>query len=151
MTDSRQRPPHEHRSPEDTRAEGTRVADTAPSAPALPPTPSPSPHPAHGDGPYGDAHGDDSGPVTVPPPGLAEVRVVAGSAEAARQVAEALRRVFAATEQRTCPAGPDGGTRLHLTVDTARTPDVSATFRPWLVRGDGEGDGGSGPARDEER
>ncbi|MET7764362.1 hypothetical protein [Streptomyces sp. NPDC005336] len=70
----------------------------------------------------------------LPAPGLADVRIVAASPEAARQIAEALRRCFAATEQRAYPAGHDGsGTRLHLTVDTVRTPEISESFRPWLV------------------
>lgn len=69
-----------------------------------------------------------------PAPGLADVHIVAGSPEAARQVAEALRRSFAGTEQRSYPAGPNGtGTRLHLTVDTACPPEPAASFRPWLV------------------
>ncbi|MGW7367269.1 hypothetical protein ACWGI8_28525 [Streptomyces sp. NPDC054841] len=73
--------------------------------------------------------------VTVKPPepppseGRAEVRIVAASPEAARRVAEALRR-FAATEQRSYPAGSDGGTRLHLTVDTRRTAEP---VRSWLA------------------
>ncbi|WP_037683230.1 hypothetical protein [Streptomyces griseus] len=61
--------------------------------------------------------------------GHAEVRIVAASPEAARRVAEALRCCFAATEQRSYPAGADGGTRLDLTVDTAR---VAEPARSWL-------------------
>ncbi|MGW2560546.1 hypothetical protein ACWCXB_15120 [Streptomyces sp. NPDC001514] len=67
-----------------------------------------------------------------PPPsdGRAEVRIVAASPEAARRVAEAVRQCFAATEQRSYPAGSDGGTRLHLTVDTTHTAERA---RSWLA------------------
>ncbi|MFC8342694.1 hypothetical protein [Streptomyces sp. NPDC057280] len=61
--------------------------------------------------------------------GQAEVRIVAASPEAARRVAEALRSCFAATEQRSYPAGADGGTRLDLTVDTTR---AAGPERSWL-------------------
>ncbi|MFG2195760.1 hypothetical protein [Streptomyces sp. NPDC048639] len=61
--------------------------------------------------------------------GRAEVRIVAASPDAARQVAEILRHCFAATEQRSYPAGSDGGTRLHLTVDTTH---VAEPARAWL-------------------
>ncbi|WP_319053389.1 hypothetical protein [Streptomyces europaeiscabiei] len=47
----------------------------------------------------------------------------------ARRVAEVLRRCFDATEQRSYPAGPDGGTRLDLTVDTTRPAEPA---RSWL-------------------
>ncbi|MFG2983055.1 hypothetical protein ACGFYQ_17690 [Streptomyces sp. NPDC048258] len=68
---------------------------------------------------------------TQPPAsfGHAEVRIIADTPEAARAVAEVLRRCFAGTEQRSYPA-LDGGTRLHLTVDTA-TPAGPA--RSWLT------------------
>lgn len=57
-----------------------------------------------------------------PLPGNVDVRLVASSPEAARQVAEVLRRCFASSERRSCPVGTvAGGTRLHLTVDTARS------------------------------
>jgi hypothetical protein len=70
----------------------------------------------------------------LPAPGFAEVGIVAASPEAARQVAETLRRLFPVSEQRSHPSGhQDGGTSLHLTVDTLHTPDVSESFRPWLV------------------
>ncbi|MEU1628590.1 hypothetical protein ABZ746_25405 [Streptomyces sp. NPDC020096] len=70
----------------------------------------------------------------LPEPGFAHVRIVAASPEAARQIAAVLRRSFASTEQRSYPADSDGnGTRLHVTVDTARTPDPGQPFRPWLV------------------
>ncbi|MDI9887384.1 hypothetical protein QMZ92_24170 [Streptomyces sp. HNM0645] len=68
-------------------------------------------------------------PPEPPPSGRhAEVRIVAASPEAARRVAEAPRRCFAATEQRSYPAGSDGGTRLHLTVDTTHTAQPA---RSW--------------------
>ncbi|MEV6650925.1 hypothetical protein [Streptomyces sp. NPDC051219] len=65
----------------------------------------------------------------LPPAGYAEVRIVAASPETARVVAEVIRRCFASTEQRSYPAGPEGGTRLHLTVDTARATEPART---WL-------------------
>ncbi|MGP4003810.1 hypothetical protein [Streptomyces sp. 8N706] len=69
-------------------------------------------------------------PLEVPSSGHAEVRIVAASPEAARQVAEVLRRCFAATEQRSYPTDDGGGTRLHLTVDTTR---VAEPAQSWLV------------------
>ncbi|MBC2907351.1 hypothetical protein [Streptomyces cupreus] len=68
-------------------------------------------------------------PTEAPSDGHAEVRIIAASPEAARRVAEALRRCFAATEQRSYPAGVDGGTQLDLTVDTTR---VAEPARSWL-------------------
>ncbi|MEU9572960.1 hypothetical protein AB0D62_24440 [Streptomyces massasporeus] len=68
-------------------------------------------------------------PMEAPSDGHAEVRIIAASPEAARRVAETLRRCFAATEQRSYPAGADGGTRLDLTVDTTR---VAEPTRSWL-------------------
>ncbi|MFI6524773.1 hypothetical protein [Streptomyces uncialis] len=65
----------------------------------------------------------------APPGGRAEVRVVAGSPDAARKVAEVLRRCFAGTEQRSYPADEEGGARLHLTVDTTRPAEPA---RGWL-------------------
>lgn len=65
----------------------------------------------------------------LPPPGYAEVRVVAATPDAARMVADVLRHFFAGEEQRSYPA-PGGGTRLHLTVDTARTAEPA---RSWLA------------------
>lgn len=65
----------------------------------------------------------------TPSEGHAEVRIVAASPEIARRVAEVLRHCFAATEQRSYPAGADGGTRLQLTVDTSRTAEPA---RSWL-------------------
>jgi acetolactate synthase regulatory subunit len=59
----------------------------------------------------------------------AEVHIVAESPEVARRVAEVLRRSFAATEQRSYPAGSEGGTRLELTVDTSRAAEPA---RSWL-------------------
>ncbi|MEU3253164.1 hypothetical protein [Streptomyces sp. NPDC006997] len=64
-----------------------------------------------------------------PPAGYAEVQVVAASPEVARRVAQVLRHSFAATEQRSLPAGAEGGTRLELTVDTTR---VEGPARSWL-------------------
>ncbi|MEU5589912.1 MULTISPECIES: hypothetical protein [Streptomyces] len=62
--------------------------------------------------------------------------MVAASPEAARLVAQTLRDRYAATEQRSYPTdGPDGGTRLHFTVDTARTPGTEGTSPPWPVTG----------------
>lgn len=66
----------------------------------------------------------------LPSAGHAEVRIVAADPEAARHVAEVLRRCFAATEARSYPAGGDGGTRLHLTVDTTR---MAEPVRSWLL------------------
>jgi hypothetical protein len=66
---------------------------------------------------------------TLPAAGHAEVRIVAASPEAARAVAEVLRRCFASTEQRSYPAR-HGGTRLHLTVDTESAPEPAL---PWLA------------------
>lgn len=74
----------------------------------------------------------------LPAPGFAEVRIVAGSPEAARRIAQVLRFRFAATEQRGTPAGDEGGgTRLHLTVDTVHFPDRSGPFQLRLVGGSG--------------
>ncbi|GAB2925945.1 hypothetical protein [Streptomyces heilongjiangensis] len=67
--------------------------------------------------------------METPSDGRAEVCVVAASPEVARRVAEVLRRCFDSTEQRSYPAGPDGGTRLDLTVDTAHAAEPA---RSWL-------------------
>ncbi|MEU9296149.1 hypothetical protein [Streptomyces sp. NPDC048266] len=67
--------------------------------------------------------------AALPSAGYAEVRIVAATPEAARAVAEVVRRAFAGTEQRSYPV-PEGGTRLHLTVDT--TDSVVEPGRPWL-------------------
>jgi hypothetical protein len=67
--------------------------------------------------------------METPPDGRAEVRIVAASPDVARQVAEVLRHYFATTEQRSYPAGADGGTRLDLTVDTDRAAEPA---RSWL-------------------
>ncbi|MEU5438503.1 hypothetical protein AB0G73_34905 [Streptomyces sp. NPDC020719] len=69
---------------------------------------------------------------TLPSLGHAEVRIIAHTPEAARAVAEALRRCFAGAEQRSYPA-LDGDTRLHLTVDTA-TPAGLDRSRPAAIR-----------------
>ncbi|MDJ0380430.1 hypothetical protein [Streptomyces sp. G-G2] len=66
---------------------------------------------------------------TLPAAGHAEVRIVAASPEAARAVAEVLRRCFASAEQRSYPAR-HGGTRLHLTVDTA---SAAGPAHSWLT------------------
>jgi hypothetical protein len=73
-----------------------------------------------------------------PSAGHAEVRVVAASPEVARRVAEVLRRCFDATEQRSYPAGAEGGTRLHLTVDTTRAAEPA---RSWLESSQSSADG----------
>ncbi|MDX3077485.1 hypothetical protein [Streptomyces sp. MI02-7b] len=76
-------------------------------------------------------------------PALAEVRVIAASPEAAREVVDALRQHFAGTEQRSCPASPQGGTtRLHLTVDTTRAPRAVQSLPS------GEDTGHANPASD---
>lgn len=81
-------------------------------------------------------------PVESPEPpcaGNVDVRLVASSPEAARQVAEVLRRCFASSEQRSYPVGTvAGGTRLHLTVDTARAAEPA---RSWLVTSRSSGNG----------
>ncbi|NGO42029.1 hypothetical protein [Streptomyces ureilyticus] len=69
-------------------------------------------------------------PLEVPSAGHAEVRILAASPEVSRRVAEVLRRCFASVEQRSYPAGSEGGTRLHLTVDTTRPAEPA---RSWLV------------------
>jgi hypothetical protein len=67
----------------------------------------------------------------LPSDGHADVRIVASDPETARQVAEVLRRCFAATEQRSYPVDTvNGGTRLHLTVDTTR---AAGPARSWLA------------------
>ncbi|MFD3537103.1 hypothetical protein [Streptomyces sp. NPDC058664] len=66
---------------------------------------------------------------TLPQTGRTEIRIVAASPEAARAVASAIRRSFAGTEQRSYPA-PDGGTRLHFTVDTGSAAEPA---RSWLT------------------
>ncbi|MFI1165066.1 hypothetical protein ACH4UM_15980 [Streptomyces sp. NPDC020801] len=69
----------------------------------------------------------------LPSAGHAEVRIVAATPEVARRVAEVLRRCFAATEQRSYPAGREGATRLHLTIDTVHTAEPA---RSWLAASD---------------
>jgi hypothetical protein len=65
-----------------------------------------------------------------PSEGHAEVRIVAATPEVARRVAEVLRRCFASTEQRSYPEGPAGGTRLHITLDTAQAAEPALS---WLT------------------
>ncbi|GGO89403.1 hypothetical protein [Wenjunlia tyrosinilytica] len=72
-------------------------------------------------------------PAADPPPGFADVSIVSSSPEAARKVAEALRHWFATTEQRSYPAGPDGGTGLRMTVDTRNTPRPSESFQSRIT------------------
>lgn len=89
--------------------------------------------------------GAGNGERMLPAAGFAEVRIVAASPEVARKIAQVLRIRFAATEQRSSPAGcVDGGTRLDLTVDTVHFPDASGPFQLRLV-------GGSGTRRAEAR
>ncbi|MEU5668275.1 hypothetical protein [Streptomyces longwoodensis] len=65
-----------------------------------------------------------------PAGGRVEVRIVSLDPEAARQVADALRLLFAGGEQRSYPAFPSGaGTRLHLTLDAGTAADP---LRSWL-------------------
>ncbi|MBX7552918.1 hypothetical protein ACFC8N_11670 [Streptomyces sp. NPDC055966] len=66
---------------------------------------------------------------SLPSESHAEVRIVAATPEVARRVADVLRRCFASTEQRSYPAGREGGTRLHLTLDTANAAEPA---RSWL-------------------
>ncbi|MEU5089210.1 hypothetical protein [Streptomyces sp. NPDC021356] len=76
------------------------------------------------------APGTSDGP---PADGRVEVRIVSQDAEAARQVADALRLLFAGGEQRSYPAFPSGtGTRLHLTLDPERT---AGPLPSWLEAG----------------
>lgn len=72
----------------------------------------------------------------LPAAGHAEVRIVAATPEVARLIAEALRSRFAATEQRSYPAGGEGATRLHLTVDTTHTAEPP---RPWPATSESSG------------
>ncbi|MFJ3904481.1 hypothetical protein [Streptomyces sp. NPDC090025] len=65
----------------------------------------------------------------LPQGGYAEIRIVSATPEAARAVAEVIRRCFSGAEQRSYPA-PDGGTRLHLTVDTGA---AAGPARTWLA------------------
>ena len=94
-----------------------------------------SPGAAASGGPTGDGtlREDREGTMTspeLPPAGHAQVSIIAATPEAARHVAEVLRRCFDATEQRSYPAGADGGTRLHLTVDTTHMAEPA---RSWLL------------------
>ena len=68
-------------------------------------------------------------PKQTPSEGHADVRIVAASPEVARRVAEVLRRCFAATEQRSYPAGAGGGTLLEIVVDKTRAAEPA---RSWL-------------------
>ncbi|GAB2958136.1 hypothetical protein GCM10023080_017320 [Streptomyces pseudoechinosporeus] len=66
----------------------------------------------------------------LPSADRAEVRIIAATPEAARRVAEVLHRCFSSTEQRSYPAGGEGATRLHLTVDTTHAAEPA---RSWLA------------------
>ncbi|MFF3391016.1 hypothetical protein ACFYW1_08815 [Streptomyces sp. NPDC002669] len=65
----------------------------------------------------------------LPQEGHAEIRIVSATPEAARAVAEVIRRCFAGAEQRSYPV-PGSGTRLHLTVDTET---AAGPARTWLA------------------
>ena len=79
---------------------------------------------------------DLPGAERLPPPGHADVQIVAASPGVARRVAEALRLRFAASEQRSYAAGDEsGGTMLHLTVDTVHLPQTAGPFQLRLVGG----------------
>ncbi|MEV7276970.1 hypothetical protein [Streptomyces sp. NPDC093111] len=67
--------------------------------------------------------------AALPSAGHAEIRIVAATPEAARAVAQVIRCSFAGAEQRSYPA-PEGGTRLHLTVDTASAAEPALS---WLT------------------
>ncbi|WP_177226098.1 hypothetical protein [Actinacidiphila rubida] len=78
--------------------------------------------------------------LSLPAPGVAEVRITAASPDVARTAAPALRSLFASTEQRSYPAGDTGtGTRLNLSIDISRPPDPDAALAteppPQLVEG----------------
>ncbi|MDG9715449.1 hypothetical protein [Streptomyces sp. DH24] len=81
----------------------------------------------------------------TPSAGYAEVHVVAASPEVARRVAEVLRHCFAAGEQRSYPAGDEGGTRLEITVDTTRAAEPA---RSWLESSRWTGHTDREPGRD---
>lgn len=66
----------------------------------------------------------------TPSAGHADIRIIATSPDTARRVAEVLRRCFDSTEQHSYPAGREGGTRLHLTVDTTHPAEPA---RSWLT------------------
>ncbi|KQX52104.1 MULTISPECIES: hypothetical protein [unclassified Streptomyces] len=74
----------------------------------------------------------------LPSAGHAEIRIVAATPEAARAVAEVIRHSFAGAEQRSYPV-PEGGTRLHLTVDTESAAEPAhswlTTSRPSTLTG----------------
>ncbi|MGK5534323.1 hypothetical protein, partial [Streptomyces sp. URMC 129] len=72
----------------------------------------------------------------LPPPGLAEVRITAASAQTAREIAATLRRRFAVIERHGHADGDEhGAVTVHLTVDTTCPPEGSGPFRPRLVTG----------------
>lgn len=135
------------------RAKNRRAAKLSSSPTVAPPTVDDAEPGGATDDParaQGDAVGRPGrrDPVESPEPpsaGDVEVRLVASSPEAARQVAEVLRRCFASSEQRSYPVGTvAGGTRLHLTVDTARAAEPA---RSWL---DTSGSTGKGRTQTDE-
>ncbi|MFI9294321.1 hypothetical protein H4W23_19390 [Streptomyces gardneri] len=67
--------------------------------------------------------------AALPSAGHAEIRIVAATPEAARAVAQVIRCSFAGAEQRSYPV-PEGGTRLHLTVDTGSGAEPALS---WLA------------------
>ncbi|AKH84157.1 hypothetical protein AA958_20405 [Streptomyces sp. CNQ-509] len=72
--------------------------------------------------------------TSQPGRGMADIRIIAGSPETAREIADVLRQRFASTAQRTYPtAEADGGTRLHFTVDTTLAPDPPGPPRPRRI------------------
>ncbi|MFF1542242.1 hypothetical protein [Streptomyces sp. NPDC058291] len=73
--------------------------------------------------PEAEAEHEPSGQVLV------EVRLVSADPEAARRVADALRLLFAADEQRSYPDSSGTGTRLHLTLDACR---AASPLGSWL-------------------
>ncbi|URM90548.1 hypothetical protein LUW75_11650 [Streptomyces sp. MRC013] len=84
----------------------------------------------------------------LPSGGHADVRIVAATPEVARRVAEVVRRCFASTEQRSYPAGPEGGTLLHLSVDTTQPAGPAGS---WLESSESASEGRrpeEGPRRD---
>lgn len=89
----------------------------------------------------------------LPSPDHADVRVVAATPEVARRVAEVVRRCFDTTEQRSYPAGPEGGTLLRLTVDTTRPAGPARSWLESSERAYGDertGEGHSGEPRTRE-
>ncbi|GGV22795.1 DUF1800 domain-containing protein [Streptomyces spectabilis] len=88
-----------------------------------------------------------SDPVTVPPAGIgetywpqeefAQIRIVAAHPDTARRIARLLHQVFVTDEPRSYPSD-GGGTRLHLTVYTAREKTSPSAARTWLAASDSQ-------------